>query len=101
MKVTAFPIFRKKRIFGLALVTVQKARYFLKILKKKHAFQNDTPPGLEPSKFWGSAFNLPYGGEVEKQLPPQGLEIWGGRENFPPGSRNMGGKSKKFPPAAG
>jgi len=92
LKVTAFPIFRKNRIFGLALVTVQKARYFLKILKKKHAFQNDTPPGLEPSKFWGSAFNLPHlGGEIMK-FPPQGLEIWGGKNpDFPPGSRNMGG----------
>ena len=75
MKVTAFPIFRKKRVFGFSKGSVQKARYFLKKLKKKHAFQNDTRTRLEPSKFWGSPFNLPYGRKKNNPWPALGLQV--------------------------
>ena len=61
------------------------------------------PPGTSPFYLEGGRFFQPFGGEVENQLPPQGLEKWGGNKNFPPrGPRNGGEIPQNFSaPAAG
>ena len=55
------------------------------------------PPGTSPFYLEGGRFFQPFGGEVENQLPPQGLEKWGGNKNFPPRVPKYGGEIKIFP----
>ena len=62
LKITIFPLFCKKRVFGSSKGSLQKACYFTKFLKKKHVFQLDPPPDQNPPDWMGVLLTFHMGG---------------------------------------